>query len=90
MQRKAIKEFVRVLFHLNSYTKIMLERTEGMGLADGGITWDIPTDIIPIHLRKIGSRFIVQTRPFVLNKETSLDENHKSINEFEVIELSDS
>ena len=60
-----IEEPVRVLFHLNGYTKVIVERTEGVGMADGGITWDIPTDVIPAPLRRIGSRFVVSapTKP---------------------------
>ena len=60
-----IEEPVRVLFHLNGYTKVLVERTEGLGYADGGITWEIPTEDIPAQLRKIGSRFIVSapTKP---------------------------
>ena len=54
------REPARVLMHLNEgYTKVSLERTEGVGLADGGITWDIPTAAIPAHLRAIGSRFVI-------------------------------
>ncbi len=54
------REPVCVLMHLNGgYTKVMLERFEGNGLAGGGITWDIPTQKIPFHLRNIGSRFLV-------------------------------
>ena len=60
MEEGIIREEARVLFHVNGYTKVMLERTEGVGLADGGIVWDISTEIIPAHLRRIGSRFIVQ------------------------------
>ena len=53
-------EPVRVLFHLNGgYTKIIFERTIGVGLADGGISWDISTDRIPFNLRNIGSRFLI-------------------------------
>jgi len=48
------------MFHLNGYTKVLVERTEGLGLADGGIIWEISTQIIPLQLRKIGSRFIVK------------------------------
>lgn len=48
--------------HLNEgYTKLLVERTEGLGLADGGATWDIPTRIIPSHLRPLGCRFVVVT-----------------------------
>ena len=54
-----IEERVRVLFHLNGYTKVVFERTEGVGMADGGITGDIPTEVIPAPLRKIGSRFMI-------------------------------
>lgn len=50
---------VRVLFHLNGYTKVIFEDSEGVGLADGGIMCDIPTEAIPVGLRRIGSRFIV-------------------------------
>ncbi|HEY9848804.1 MAG TPA: hypothetical protein V6D28_05070 [Leptolyngbyaceae cyanobacterium] len=54
------RESARVLMHLNGgYTKVTLERFEGNGLANGGITWDIPTQKIPFHLRNIGSRFLV-------------------------------
>lgn len=54
------EEPVKVLFHLNEgFTKVILERTIGVGLADGGIAWDIPTEKIPYELRKIGSRFIL-------------------------------
>jgi len=48
--------------HLNEgYTRVVVERTEGLGLADGGVTWDMPTRMIPPHLRCLGSRFIVST-----------------------------
>jgi hypothetical protein len=70
--KKIIEEPAIVLFHLNNdYTKILLERTKGIGMANGGIDWDIPTKIIPIHLRKIGSRFLIR----------------KIDDEFEVIEI---
>jgi hypothetical protein len=55
-----IRERARVLMHLNGgMTKISLERTEGLGLANGGVTWDVPTNDIPMHLRPIGSRFVI-------------------------------
>ncbi|HEX9918908.1 MAG TPA: hypothetical protein VGA87_07065 [Pyrinomonadaceae bacterium] len=54
-----IEHTVRVMFHLNGYTKVSVEFSEGVGMADGGITWDIPTEVIPAGLRKVGSRFIV-------------------------------
>ena len=55
-----MQEFVRVVMHLNGgYTKVRLERFEGSGMADGGIEWDIPTQVIPSHLRFIGTRFLL-------------------------------
>ena len=60
MSQEAIRESVRVIFHLNGYTKILVERTDGLGLADGDIVWEISTQLIPPQLRKIGSRFIVK------------------------------
>jgi hypothetical protein len=46
--------------HLDGgYTRISLTRTEGLGIANGGVEWDIPTVAIPFHLRRIGSQFIV-------------------------------
>jgi hypothetical protein len=55
MNEQIIREPARVLFHLNGYAKVLLERTAGVGLANGGIVWEISTEIIPAHLRKIGS-----------------------------------
>ena len=49
---------VVVQMHLNGgFTKLLCKKTIGIGLADGGITIDIPTKTIPFNLRKIGSRF---------------------------------
>jgi hypothetical protein len=48
--------------HLNEgFTKVLVERTEGLGLANGGVFWEIPTHLIPFHLRNLGSRFLVTT-----------------------------
>lgn len=57
-----IEEPVKVLFHLNGgFTKVILERTVGVGLADGGIACEILTEKIPVDLRKLGSRFLLIT-----------------------------
>ena len=56
-----LREKVRVIMHLpGGYTKVLVEWTLGVGMADGGIYWDIPTSVIPTHLRRMGSRFIVE------------------------------
>ena len=54
MPRELIEK-VRVIMHLpEGYTKVKLERFPN-------IDWDIPTNEIPLHLRGMGSRFILQT-----------------------------
>jgi hypothetical protein len=53
-------EPAQVVFHLpENWTKILLLRTYGLGLADGGAYWDIPTELIPTPLRALGSRFVI-------------------------------
>jgi hypothetical protein len=56
----AFREPAQVIMHLpEQWTKILLLRTYGLGMADGGAYWDIPTEKIPYHLRSIGSRFVI-------------------------------
>ena len=87
MKTGSIREPVRVLFHLNGYTKVMVERAEGLGMADGGIVWELPTEGIPHHLRKIGSRFIVRAVPFNPEEENDPAAIHDAKNRFEIFEL---
>lgn len=54
MPRELIEK-VQIVMHLpEGYTKVRLDRFPSCD-------WDIPTSEIPLHLRSIGSRFIVQT-----------------------------
>jgi hypothetical protein len=71
-----IEEPVKILFHLNEgYTKVLLERfSEHFG------DLDIPTEKIPHHLRKIGSRF-------VLILEDSHSETRISDSEIRIVEI---
>jgi hypothetical protein len=64
--KSTFREIVRVRMHLNGgFTRVLIESTEGLGMADGGTHRDIPTDLIPPHLRKMGSRFLlVDEAPF--------------------------
>ena len=89
MKEQILREAVRVLFHLNGYTKILLERTEGLGMADGGIVWEIATDVIPPHLRKIGSRFIVQYKQPSSEEMSDINSIRKAGERVKVIELND-
>jgi len=55
-----IREPAQVIMHLpEDWTKILLVRTYGLGIADGGIYWDIPTETIPARFRRIGCRFVM-------------------------------
>jgi hypothetical protein len=90
MENRIVREPVRVLFHLNGYTKVLVERTEGVGLADSGIMWELPTERIPHHLREIGSRFSVQIVPLSPEEENDPLAIHDAKNRFEIFELSES
>src|SRR5262245_8615226 len=87
MNSQVLRESVRLLFHLNGYTKVMVERTEGLGIADGGVTWDLPTERIPPHFRKIGSRFIVQLEQLSDDEQKDPEALHDLKNRFEIFSL---
>jgi hypothetical protein len=88
MGDEIVRETVCVMFHLNGYTKVLVERTKGVGLADGGIVWEIPTEIIPFHLRPIGSRFIVQHIPLSSEEMEDVEAIHAGKSRIEIFELS--
>ena len=88
MKERIMREPARVLFHLNGYTKVLLERTEGVGMADGGIVWEIATDLIPAHLRKIGSRFIVRYKPLTPEEMNDVDAIRGAKDRVEILEPS--
>jgi hypothetical protein len=55
-----LREPARVEMHLDGgHTRVRLERMTGVGMAEQGTHWDIPTRRIPPELRAIGSRFVV-------------------------------
>lgn len=87
MENRIVREPVRVLFHMNGHTKVMVECSEGTGLADFGIMWELPTERIPYHLRKIGSRFIVQIAPLSPEEENDPAATHDAKNRFEIFEF---
>ncbi|MGV0105532.1 hypothetical protein NSTCB13_04274 [Nostoc sp. DSM 114160] len=54
------RETVRVIFHMDGrYTRVIWERSENTVWAGIGWIFDIPTDVIPYHLRAIGSHFLL-------------------------------
>jgi hypothetical protein len=82
------REPARVVMHLNGgFTKVILERTLGVGLANGGIDVDIPTDCIPFHLRAIGSRFLVTTQSMQPDPLDSADIIRAAMYDYSIEEL---
>ena len=76
--RDEMRHPVRVLFHLNEgYTCVLMERLVGdkyVALHD----LDIPTKVIPPHLRPLGSRFMLVWSPFSVKVTDSIEDirNH--------------
>jgi hypothetical protein len=89
MKERILREPVRVLFHLNGYTKVSLQCGAGRGLGDGVVWWDIPTHLIPAHLRKIGSRFLVEYTPLDESEMDDVDAIHGAKNRIVIRELKD-
>ena len=87
MKSQISQERVRVLFHLNGYTKVMVESTEGLGLADGGVVWELPTERIPQPLRGIGSRFVVQSVSLAAGGGFDPEAVRDAQGRFEILEL---
>lgn len=88
MKSEVKREVVRVLFHLNGYTKVVVESSEGLGLADGGVVWELATAKIPPHLWKIGSRFIVETAPLSPEEESDVAAIREAQERIKIFELS--
>jgi hypothetical protein len=87
-KRSPVREPARVLMHLNGgYTCISLIRTEGVGMANGGATWDIPTEAIPPQLRSIGSQFLIVVPRFAIEDHDSPDDIRRMTAEIEIHEL---
>ena len=61
-------------------------------MADGGIYWDIPTSVIPPHLRQMGSRFLLETTGLSGKREAenmSAEQIRSAIRECAVLEITD-
>jgi hypothetical protein len=71
--------------HLNGgYTSVSVVGTEGLGIADGGAIWDIPTEAVPLHHRPICSQFLVVTPRFTPEDHDSPDDIRRMIAEIEI------
>jgi len=68
------------------WTKVLLVRTYGLGLADGGIDWDIPTEKIPPTLRTIGSVFLLEGSDY---PSRIVDPDERYVRRFESLKVSE-
>ena len=72
--RESIRYPVRVLFHLNEgYTRVLMDSLLD-GVPASLYDLDVPTKIIPPHLRRLGSRFILVWPLFSVDATDSADE----------------
>jgi hypothetical protein len=75
---------VRVEMHLpGGFSRVIL-----IDVCRGSIRWEIPTDKIPLHLRRIGSEFLVIMPRFHPEASDSDDEIRAMLRQVEVVELS--
>jgi hypothetical protein len=89
--RKNIREPGRVVMHLNGgFTRVEFERTVGLGMANGGAYWDVPTERIPFHLRSIGSRFVIVDHGLRPEAHDSAGAIRSAVYAFEIEELTES
>lgn len=89
MQWKPFREQVRLLFQIGEgYCRVLPENFRGNGGAIGSIHWDIPTGLIPRHLRANGSRFLVVGQLVWLDEGDSIEEAHDPVRFFKVEEIS--
>jgi hypothetical protein len=64
---------VKLTMHLpGGFSRVLVDSTVGVGLVGGVVHWEIPTDSIPPHLRKLGSRFIVLARSVGSKREADM------------------
>ncbi len=57
---EAMRETVRVTAALEGgMTRVLVEASCPTGRPQDGVTWDLPTHLIPPRLRAAGSRFVV-------------------------------
>lgn len=85
--RESIRYPVRILFHLNEgYTRVLMESVVD-GVPASLYDLDVLTEIIPSHLRRLGSRFILIWPLFSVEAADSADEIRTAM-KFRVEEMS--
>ena len=88
MKFTPFRESARLLFQTSGgHSKVLLERTSGLGMADGGICWDVPTEIIPPRLRIPGSRFLLVGDFVIPEQQDTIEELRAAIRSTRVEEL---
>ncbi len=73
MKKRPFRENVRVEFHHSEgLTRVAYDRIPFSGI-------DIPTDMVPVHLRKIGSRFVIVGNSITTEEADCIDEIRAAI-----------
>jgi hypothetical protein len=73
MKKRPFRESVRIEFHHSEgLTRVVYDRIPFSGV-------DIPTDIIPVHLRRIGSRFVIVGNSITTEEADGIDEIRAAI-----------
>lgn len=87
---RPLREPVRVIMHINGgFTRVSSIRTESQ---DGGVNHhiDIPTQKIPQHLRRVGSRFLVVLPGIIPEEQDSASDMRAALGQLAVHELTGS
>ena len=85
MRFNTYEHWVRVAFHLNGGF-LRVEFTNELGVRLNMPTFDLPTQKIPLHLRSIGSRFLVRWKSILFDEDDHVDDYRDVLADwFEVI-----
>jgi hypothetical protein len=83
-----LREVVRVLMDLpGGFTRVSVVASEGSGHADGGVTWDLPTDAIPAHLRAINALAVAVVPRVTVEDGDADDDIRRALKEDKVYEV---
>jgi hypothetical protein len=82
MRAMKLTEDVRVVQEGKLTTKVLVVRSERAG--GGGVQWDVPTDVLPLAQRKLGSTFRLMSETWVPENDEELGQVGKHPPKFTV------
>jgi hypothetical protein len=74
MRNLKLTEKVRITELDAAFAKVLLLRTEGMGMPGGGLYWSIPSEVLPAQHRKIGASFTLISETLVPENDSEMKE----------------